>query len=115
MTFDPELLRSELDLMRTNALSESVEASAALTASVQPVGATDQQSVGILTQAMRDFDGLSPTEQQAASLGVHPEAFRPLKELNEQHFSALKKANALSAQLEANINAFQSVASESVA
>lgn len=110
VAFDPNLLRAELDLMRTNSVSESAEASVAL-----GVGETEQQSVGVLAQVMRDFDGLTPTEQQAASLGVHPEAFRPLKELNAQHFEALRMANALSPQLEANIKAFQNVAGASVA
>ena len=110
LTFDPDLLRNELDLMRSNALAETAEAVIAL-----PAGGNEGSSVGVMTQAMRDYDNLSPTEQQAASLGVHPEAFRPLKELNEQHFAALKKANALSPQLEANIKAFQAVAAEGAA
>lgn len=103
--FDPELLRSELDLMRTTALAETAEAAAG----IQEAAPNDASS-GILTQAMRDFDSLTPTEQQAATLGVHPDSFRPLKELNAQHFKALRMANALSPQLEASIKAFQSIA-----
>lgn len=41
------------------------------------------------------FESLTSTEQAAGSLGVHPEAWRPIKFMNDQHFSALVKANAL--------------------
>ena len=110
MVFDPNLLRTELDAMRSAALLESAQARASVNCAVPASG---DQSTGVVTQAMREFDKLSPQEQQAASLGVHPEAFRPLKELNEQHFRALQQANALSPSLEASIKAFQVIASDS--
>lgn len=104
LTFDPDLLRNELDLMRSNVIAESAEAAVGVRA------VSNATSSVVMKQSMREFDSLSPTEQQAASLGVHPESFRPLKELNEQHFKALQMANALSPQLEASIKAFQLVA-----
>lgn len=106
LAFDPNLLRSEIDLMRSNVLADSTEVTVAL-----PEGGDSVSTTGVITQAMRDYDSLSPTEQQAASLGIHPESFRPLKELNEQHFKALQMSNSLSPQLEAKIKAFQTVAS----
>ena len=102
-SLDPTLLKQELEQLREQHLQNEATFQAS---------ATDS-TTGIVTQAMRDFDTLSPTEQQAAGLGVHPDAFRPLKELNEQHFEALRQANALSPTLEANIRAFKKVAEQS--
>lgn len=115
MIFDPNMLRSELDLMRSNAALETLDMSRSINAHMHlNQGSGDAQTIGVMSQAMREFDALQPAEQQAASLGIHPDSFRPLKELNEQHFAALKTANALSPQLEANIKAYQSVASQSL-
>ena len=41
------------------------------------------------------FDQLSRTEQAAGSLGVHPEAWKPIKFMNDAHYDSLKKSNAL--------------------
>jgi len=41
------------------------------------------------------FDQLSPTEQSAASLGVSPSSWKPISFLNNKHYDALIKANAL--------------------
>ena len=104
-TLDPELLRRELSEMRNAHMASA--------GSGVPMGA-QLDSRGVVTDAMRAYDSLTATEQQAASLGVHPESFKPLKDLNEQHFEALRQANALSTTLEANIRAFRAV-SEQVA
>lgn len=102
-TLDPELLRSELEQLRQQARAAGNGVGAAAFGG-------EKTTTGVLTEAMRAFDQLTTTEQQAASLGVHPDAFRPLSELNKQHFEALRKANALDPQLESNIRAFQAVA-----
>ena len=41
------------------------------------------------------FDSLSHTEKSAASLGVHPEAWKPIGFLNNAHYDQLMKSNAL--------------------
>ena len=41
------------------------------------------------------FDSLTGTEQAAASLGVHPSAWKPIAFLNNAHFDSLMKQNAL--------------------
>ena len=56
------------------------------------------------------FEELSGTEQAAGSLGVHPEAWKPIKFMNNKHFDTLIKANALDDTLARRIEAFRSVA-----
>jgi hypothetical protein len=99
-TLDPELLRSELQEMRNAQVKVSFD---------QPMGAA-MQTVGVVSDSAREFDKLTPTEQQAATLGVHPESFKPLSDLNNAHFEVLRQANALSPSLEAQIRAFRAVA-----
>ena len=109
--FDPATLRNELESMRQTMRQEHKEMEAGISATGYNGNAPQD---GLFTDAMRDFDRLTPTEKQAASLGVNPDSFRPLKELNEAHFKALRKANALSPQLEANIKAFAVVAGDPI-
>lgn len=42
-----------------------------------------------------EFDNLSRTEQSAASLGVQPDAWKPISFLNKGHYEQLLKSNAL--------------------
>jgi len=107
-TFDPSVLRKELEELRAVAQKDSVEGCVGISTS-----ADGQTSA--FTESMREYDRLTPCEKQVANLGVHPDAFRPLKELNEQHFAALRKANALSPQLEADIKAYSTVAGQPIA
>jgi hypothetical protein len=41
------------------------------------------------------FDSLSENEKSAASLGVHPESWKPIGFLNNAHYETLIKSNAL--------------------
>lgn len=41
------------------------------------------------------FDSLSRTEQAAASLGVAPEAWKPISFMNNAHYKTLLNSNAL--------------------
>lgn len=59
------------------------------------------------------YDALAPHEQAAASLGVHPDALRPIGWLNAGHFENLKKAELLSDNLSRRIEAYKKVAEES--
>ena len=58
------------------------------------------------------FEQLSGTEQAAGSLGVHPEAWKPIKFMNNAHFDSLKKNNALDDDLARRIEAFRQVAAQ---
>ena len=57
------------------------------------------------------FDALAPVEQAAASLGVHPEAYRPIGWMNNAHHTQLLEANALDSDLARRIEAYRHVAS----
>ena len=58
------------------------------------------------------WEDLSPTEAQAASLGVHPDALKPIRFLNQSHFETLSKANAISGELAQRLLAFQTLAEQ---
>lgn len=55
------------------------------------------------------FDDLTPVEQAAASLGVQPDAIKPIGWLNDAHFQTLKDKNALHPDLSRRIEAFRHV------
>ena len=57
------------------------------------------------------FDDLTATEQSAATIGVHPEAWKPISWLNAGHYTELLKKNALAGRLTQQIEAFKHVAS----
>ena len=61
------------------------------------------------------FEGLNETEKSAASLGVHPEAWKPIKFMNSAHYDTLVKSNALEPNLARRIEAFRTVAEASQA
>ena len=60
-----------------------------------------------------DFDSLTPTEQSAASLGVSPDAWKPIGFMNNAHYDTLLKSNALDDDLARRIEAYRTVAAES--
>ena len=60
--------------------------------------------------ASHEFDQLSPTEQAAASLGVSPEAWKPIGFMNNGHYSQLIQSNMLDDSLARRIEAFKVVA-----
>ena len=59
--------------------------------------------------APRSFENLTHTEQAAASLGVHPDAWKPISFMNTAHYGALLRANALDDTLARRIEAFKTV------
>ena len=61
------------------------------------------------------FDQLNQTEKSAASLGVHPEAWKPIGFMNNAHFDQLMKSNALDGDLARRIEAYRVVASSTQA
>jgi hypothetical protein len=53
-----------------------------------------------------EFEKLSPIEQSAASLGVHPDSFKPIAFLNNAHYQQLINANLLDDDLARRIQVF---------
>lgn len=88
---DAQRLRSELEALKCQ--NAAVEAAAA-------------------PEAAPQFDQLTATEQAAGSLGVHPEAWKPIKFMNNAHFDSLMKSNALDPDLARRIEAFRQVAAQ---
>jgi len=64
---------------------------------------------GLVDDAPLTFDDLNPVEQAAASLGVQPDAIKPIGWLNDAHFQTLKDQNALHPELSRRIEAFRHV------
>jgi len=62
------------------------------------------------TSTTPHFDQLTHTEKSAASLGVHPEAWKPIGFMNNAHFDTLMKSNALDENLARRIEAYRVVA-----
>ena len=100
MHADASRLRSELEQLKQQS------------ALVEAAGTAAQE--GLAAPAAKDgipaFDQLSGTEQAAGSLGVHPEAWKPIKFMNNAHFDSLMKSNALDDTLARRIEAFRTVA-----
>ena len=59
------------------------------------------------------FDSLSAVEQSAASLGVHPDSWKPIGFMNAAHYDTLLKSNALDDTLARRIEAYRNVATSS--
>ena len=58
------------------------------------------------------FDDLTEAERSAATIGVHPEAWKPISWLNAGHYTELLKKNALAGRLTQQIEAFKHVAGQ---
>ena len=63
------------------------------------------------TEGELRFEDLNETEKSAATIGVHPEAWKPIGWLNAGHYTELLKKNALGGRLTQQIEAFKQVAS----
>lgn len=62
-------------------------------------------------EATLKFEDLNEVERSAATIGVHPEAWKPISWLNAGHYTELLKKNALGGRLCQQIEAFKRVAS----
>ena len=60
-----------------------------------------------------EFDKLTSVEQSAASLGVKPDAWKPISFLNNAHYQQLIAANMLDESLARRIEAYKTVAESS--
>ena len=94
-----------LDSAKTE-LEAAVEAAGAYAEQGLPSPAS--QATAAL-EGVPQFDQLTGTEQAAGSLGVHPDAWRPIKFMNNGHYDSLKKNNALDDDLARRIEAYRQV------
>ena len=72
--------------------------------------AAEAASANVVPDAHTVFDSLTGPEQSAASLGVHPEAWKPIKFMNNKHYEQLITSNSLDDNLARRIEAFRHVA-----
>jgi hypothetical protein len=89
-------LRTELQALKSQA--QQVEVAGTLAETSSP------------TMEASAFDSLSGPEQAAGSLGVHPEAWKPIKFMNNKHYEQLIASNSLDDNLARRIEAFRHVA-----
>lgn len=61
------------------------------------------------TESAPDFDSLNETEKSAATIGVAPDAWKPIGWLNQGHYGELLRNNALGGRLTQQIEAFRTV------
>jgi len=63
------------------------------------------------SEAAPDFAALNEAEKSAATIGVAPDAWKPISWLNQGHYGELLRKNALAGRLTQQIEAFKTVAS----
>ena len=61
--------------------------------------------------AKLEWKDLSETEQRAASLGVSPDAWKPISFMNQAHYDTLLKQNAIDGDLAKKLESYKYVAS----
>jgi hypothetical protein len=86
-------LAAELDNMRDQAIAMNATTAAATNEVV----------------LSNEMASLSDTERSAASLGVHPDAFRPISFLNTAHYQSLLKNNAIDGRLAQQLESYKLV------
>lgn len=96
-------LRSELQQLKNASAHAEVAAQIADEAPLSP------KNVEASPPQTPSFDQLNGTEQAAGSLGVHPDAWRPIKFMNNAHYDQLLKSNAIGDTLARRIEAFREV------
>ena len=103
-SIDAARLRSELEALKQQ------------NAAVEAAGTYAEQGLpsraGLAPDGVVGFDQLTQVEQAAGSLGVHPEAWKPIKFMNNAHYDSLIKNNALDEDLTRRIEAFRQVAAQ---
>ena len=72
----------------------------------------DIASVRSSEQAQLTWESLSETEKSAASIGVSPDAWKPISFMNNAHYGELLRNNALDGRLTQQIEAFKSVSQQ---
>ena len=73
----------------------------------QGIASARQVEAGMTTLT---FDELTETEKSAATIGVSPDAWKPISWMNEAHYGELLKSNVISGRLTQQIEAYKAVA-----
>ena len=104
--------RSEVAQPETGAANGLVAASALTFNTISPSsgpvvpGTSASTSDGALT-----WGDLTETEKSAASLGVDPNAYKPIEFMNTAHYNTLLQTNAIDGELAKKLEAYKVVAS----
>ena len=64
------------------------------------------------SETQLSFDSLNETEKSAATIGVAPDAWKPIEFMNAAHYGELLRKNALSGRLTQQIESFKTVPSQ---
>lgn len=92
-TASANALRAELEALKKAHVT--AEIAGKISADGAPVMAMNKNTVEETTS----FSQLSSVEQAAGSLGVHPDAWKPIKFMNAAHYDTLLKNNAIGEDL----------------
>lgn len=102
----------------------SPESAMALQRGLQELRATNERvlraaneadaAASVGAEAGLTIDDLNEVERSAASLGVNPDALKPIGFMNDAHFGTLKKKNVLSGTLTQQLEAYKVIASADV-
>lgn len=81
-----------------------------------PVNFAQQLRSGIASARSSETDvtweSLNEVEKSAASIGVAPDAWKPIAWINEGHYGELLRSNSLDGRLTQKIEAFKTVAGQ---
>ena len=78
------------------------------------LNAADQlrNDIASVRSAELTFDSLNETEKSAATIGVSPDAWKPIGFMNCAHYGELLRKNALAGRLTQQIEAFKAVSAQ---
>ena len=86
-----------------------VEAQSAATANTMIFDLSPPNGTDAREGTELQWNDLTGTEKSAASLGVSPEAWKPISFMNTAHYETLLKTNALDSELAKRLEAFKHV------
>ena len=72
----------------------------------------DIASMRASEQNQLTWEQLTETEKSAASIGVSPDAWKPITFMNNAHYSELLRSNSLDGRLTQQIEAYKSVSQQ---
>jgi|MDSW01.1.fsa_nt_gb hypothetical protein len=77
---------------------------------LREANAVVQADIGAQAEGGLTIDDLNETERSAATIGVHPEALKPIGWMNSAHYHSLLTGNSLDGRLAQQIEAYKVVA-----
>lgn len=97
-------MRSKADVVSFDAKTDESAATFKLHLPDTPPSTDAAEGAGEL-----QWKDLTAAEQSAASLGVSPEAWKPISFMNSAHYDSLLKTNAIDSDLARRLEAFKHV------